>query len=293
MQLAQECAGSDVVLREADTLFFLNCGFGEPLPAADLVLIRSLGYQGIRQDVPRVEVAGELVDNVLAEGMVGIFVIPVADEDACHDIAHAVARQIVLRSGESSCAIEAGNEEDLSGKRWTRDPLGWARLVADVSIIAQSHGRIQVVSGGVSSLSRHAMGWLERSHVRDLQVGVGYHQYRSTPPGEALDGYAWREDEFRALRDAAGGRDVWMTESGWSTAKRTAGFWPLRKTWAFTDDQVARYLRAEMSINAEHHARCFVTYQLNDGPDPSNDQDRFGIRRSDGSLKPQARVLLA
>jgi hypothetical protein len=273
-------------------LKLLNAGFGEPLSTADLTLIRSLGYQGVRQDVPEVEVADGLVDDVLAEGMVGLFVIPVSEEDACHDIAHAVARQIMRRSGESSCAIEAGNEEDLSGKRWARDPLGWARLVADVSIIAQSHGRIQVVSGGVSSLSRHAMGWLERSRVRDLPVGVGYHQYRSTPPGEALDGYALRQDEFRALRDASGGRDVWMTESGWHTAKRTSGCWPFRKSWSYTDEQVARFLRVEMDLNEESGAKCFVTYQLNDGPDPVNDQDRFGIRRTDGSLKPQARVLL-
>jgi exo-beta-1,3-glucanase (GH17 family) len=272
-------------------LTLLNAGFGDPLPEADLVLIRSLGYQGVRQDVPESVMAADLVDNVFAEGLVGIFVIPIAEEDVCHSIAHALAQQINLRAGVG--IIEVGNEEDLSGKRWSRDPLGWARLVDDVVFIAQSHGApVPVVSGGVSSLSRQAMGWLERSRVRDLPVGIGYHQYRSTSPAVQLDGYRSREQEFGTLRDAAGGRDLWMTECGWHTSQRKSGTWPFSKRWAYTDAQVAEFLTAEMRMNEEFGAKCFVTYQLNDGSDPANDQDRFGIRRTDGTLKPSARVLL-
>jgi hypothetical protein len=279
-------------------LMLLNAGFGEPLPTADLVLIRSLGYQGVRQDVPTAAVAPALVDNLMAANLYGIFVIPVAHEAACQDIAHAVAAQIVLRAGSGMGFLEVGNEEDLSGKRWARDPVGWARLVADVATIAAAHsniapgGPVQVVSGGVSSVSRQAMGWLERSRVRELPVGVGYHQYRSTPPAEPLDGYRTRGEEFRTLRDAAGDRETWMTESGWHTAKRTSGHWPSKRTWSYTDAEVAQFLSEEMARNDEVGARCFVTYQLNDGADPANDQDRFGIRRADGTLKPSSRVLL-
>jgi hypothetical protein len=275
-------------------LMLLNAGFGEPLPTADLALIRSLGYQGLRQDVPTAAVAAALVDNLMAANLYALFVIPVAEEDACHEIAHAVAAQIVLRAGAGMGFLEVGNEEDLSGKRWARDPAGWALLVRDVKTIADQHsgGAIEVVSGGVSSLSRQAMGWLERSRVRELPVGVGYHQYRSTPPPDPLDGYNARLDEFRALRDAAGARETWMTESGWHTARRTSGCWPRKRTWAYTDTEVADFLRQEMARNDEVGARCFVTYQLNDGADPANDQDRFGIRRTDGTLKPSARVLL-
>jgi hypothetical protein len=277
---------------------YLNAGFGEPLSRDDLSLIKSLGYAGVRQDVPEVEVAAELVDNVLDEGMTGIFVVPVALESSCHDIAHAVARRAVERQQGALVMLEAGNEEDLSGKRWTRDPIGWARLVADVATIADSHsniapgGHVRVVSGGVSSVSRQAMGWLDRSRVRDLAVGVGYHQYRSTSPAAQLDGYRSREHEFATLREAAGDRPLWCTESGWHTAQRKSGTWPFSRKWAYTDTQVAEFLTAEIKINEEFGAECFVVYQLNDGPDPSNDQDRFGIRRTDGTLKPQARILL-
>ena len=286
-------------------IYALNAGFGEPLSGEDLDLIRSLGYQGIRQDVPSaagaapsVASAAALVDNVLDAGLMGIFVIPCDLADICHEIAHAVARRAVERQQGALVVIEVGNEEDLSGKRWARDPVGWAALVGDVSVIAASHsnispgGAVQVVSGGVSSVSRHAMGWLERSHVRDLPIGVGYHQYRSTSPDKPLDGYSSRADEFRALRDAAGDRETWMTECGWHTARRTSGTWPCRKAWAYTDAQVAQFLADEMARQEEVGARCFVTYQLQDGLDRRNDQDHFGIRRVDGTLKPSARVLL-
>ena len=286
-------------------LMLLNAGFGEPLSADDLALIRALGYVGVRQDVPSaagaapsVAGAAALVDNVLDAGLMGIFVIPADLADICHDIAHVVARRAVERQQGSRVVIEVGNEEDLSGKRWARDPHGWAALVADVSVIAASHsdispgGAVQVVSGGVSSVSRQAMGWLERSHVRDLPIGVGYHQYRSTPPSEPLDGYRTRGEEFRALRDAAGDRETWMTESGWHSARRTSGCWPRKRTWSYSDAEVAQFLAEEMARNDEVGARCFVTYQLADGPDGTNDQNRFGIRRFDGSLKPSSRVLL-
>jgi hypothetical protein len=272
---------------------FLNAGFGDPLPREDLALIKSLGYAGIRQDVPTVSVAAALVDNILAADLMGIFVVPVKDESACQEIAHAVSVRAMQLGLARAVVLEAGNEEDLSGKRWSRDPLGWARLVADVALIAAAHSdTLRVVSGGVSSLSGSAMDWLRRSRVRELPVGIGYHQYRSTPPSEPLDGYASREAEFAALRRAAGHRAVWMTESGWHTAKRTEGHWPCKRTWSYTDAQVADFLREEMRLNAEADAECFVTYQWNDGLDPANDQDCFGIRRVDGTLKPQAKVLL-
>jgi len=270
----------------------LNAGFGNPLPSEDLDLIRSLGFQGVRQDVPTVEAAPALVSNILGAHLFGLFVVPVADADACHEIAHAVSIRAVESGLAGQCALEVGNEEDLAGKRWARNPLGWAALVADVALIARSHSpEIRVVSGGVSSVSRPALQWLELSRVRDLPVAIGYHQYRSTPPQEPLDGYVSRGEEFTVLRAVSGTRPLWMTECGWHTAERKSGCWPFLKRWRYTDSQVAEFLRAEMRLNEQHGAECFVVYQLGDGPDPRNDQDRFGIRRTDGTLKPSAGVL--
>lgn len=273
-------------------LMILNAGFGDPLPPSDLSLIRSLGYVGVRQDVPTAESAPLLVSNLLESGLIGIFVIPVANEGTCQEISHAVSRR-ASELGKSDMAIlEAGNEEDLKGKRWANDPMGWASLVADVVFIARSHNpALRVVSGGVSSLSKHAMGWLYKSRVRDVVASVGYHQYRHTPPSTPLDGYSSRLDEFLSLREASGDCDTWMTETGWHTAKQSSGHWPCKKTWSYTDAEVAQFLRAEIEFNDNVGAQCFVTYQLNDGPDPSNGQDRFGIRTCEGELKPSAYIV--
>lgn len=274
-------------------LKLVNAGFGSPLSVEDFDLIRSLPQcDGVRQDVPSADDAPGLVSNALGAHLVGNFVIPVADPEACHEIAHAVS----LRAGDlwmiDQCILEVGNEEDLEGKRWARDPKGWAALVADVAYIARSHSSaLRVVSGGVSSVSRRALQWLELSRVRDLPVGIGYHQYRSTPPSEPLDGYVSRGEEFTVLRAAAGARPLWCTESGWHTAERKSGCWPFSRRWRYDDLEVEQFLRAEMRLNEDHGAECFVVYQLNDGNDPKNDQDHFGIRRTDGTLKPSAGVL--
>ena len=270
---------------------FLNAGFGDPLPASDLDLIRSLGYEGIRQNVPTVESAAWLVGNALDKGA-AIFIIPVESADLCQDIAHAVAERIKVIGGDDRAVIEVGNEEDLRGKRWHDDPFGWSLLVTDVLNIAREHRFWgPVVSGGISSVSRSALDWLKRSRVHEREVCIGYHQYRSTSPQKALSGYSSRADEFKALKDIAG-QDIWCTECGWSTAPRTKGWWIFKKTWSYSDAEVASFLRYEIDLQDSFNSKAFVTYQLNDGPNPMNDQDRFGVRRTDGSLKPQASVLL-
>lgn len=272
---------------------YLNAGFGEPLPASDIDLIASLGYAGIRQNVPSVETAVDLAKNALQSGQLeALFILPVEDPAVTHEIAHTLSRVLMDMDVAQRAALEVGNEEDLAGKRWTNDPQEWGKLVRDVASIAwqQTGGVLRVVSGGISSLSRTATGWLEKSRVRDLDVIVGYHQYRSTPPGHSLDGYSSRLHEFVHLELVSGGRPVWCTESGWHTAPRKEGCWPFTRRWAYTDEQVTEFLSGEITYNRNAGAGVFVVYQLNDGPNPRNDQDRFGIRRADGSLKPQANV---
>ena len=133
-------------------LTYINAGFGEPLSRDDLSLIKSLGYAGVRQDIPNARVAPALVDNILSADLRGIFVIPVESEAVCQEAAHAVsarAAYLGLAGLSQVVVLEVGNEEDLPGKRWSRDPLGWAKMVADVAFIARSHSHeLTVVSGG-------------------------------------------------------------------------------------------------------------------------------------------------
>jgi hypothetical protein len=274
------------------TDIYLNAGFGEPLSDEDLSLIASLGYVGIRQNVPDPAEALPLVSNVLNTKLRGIFIVPVDDPDNCQATAHAIAEAAVALGSSGSVTIEVGNEEDLHSKTWSKKPERWAALVNDVVQIALQHwaGGVQVVSGGISSLSREAVGWLIDSGISDVMVdAVGYHQYRSTTPDVPLKGYGSRDEEFRALRTAAGPHQISCTETGWSTAPRNTG-WPFKRDWSYNDNQVLNFMVQEWVINNKEGALAFVQYQLNDGPDPDNDQDRFGIRATDGTLKPQSRL---
>ena len=281
-------------------LLTLNAGFGELIGAPDLALIKSLGLQAVRQDAVRKETpdpaaAPALVSEIAAAGLMGNLVIPMWDNGLCQETAHAVAgRAVELGLVNGEVALEAGNEEDLSGKfkAWTRNPKGWAALVRDVLTIAgQHHPGIPVVSGGISSVSKDALRWLEQSGVVELPVIIGYHQYRSTDPDQPLKGYSSRGEEFQALQRVTAGRRLWCTESGWHDSLRESGHWPCKKRWRYSPSEVAQCLHTEMRLNEDHGAEVFTLYQLNDGPDPDYDQDCFGIRDYAGNLKPSAHVV--
>lgn len=280
-------------------LRMLNAGFGEPLPGEDLDLIHRLGFDGVRQDVPTLASAVGLTTNALGIDFTALFIVPVAVESTCQEIAHAIASRAVELGAAERTILEVGNEEDLEGskdhpKRWTHDPRGWAALVSDVAHIAAQHSpAIRAVSGGVSSVSRRAMAWLQSSGVTRLEslqapFGIGYHQYRSTPPDKPLEGYVSRDEEFLVLNGTANGLPIWCTESGWHTGVRKSGCWPFTHHWRYEDTQIEQFLRDEAMLNERHGAYSFVVYQLNDSP--GGIEPPFGIRRVDGTLKPQARV---
>ena len=278
----------------------LNCGFGELIGQADLALIRSLGFRAVRQDAvkrdtPNPAAAPALVSEIAAAGLMGNFVIPMWDNGLCQETAHAVAaRAVELGLVNGEVALEAGNEEDLSGeyKAWTNNPRGWAALVRDVLTIAgQHHPGIPVVSGVISSVSKDALRWLEKSGVAELPVIIGYHQYRSTPPDQPLAGYGSRAHEFAILQRVTAGRRLWCTESGWHDGPRESGHWPCKKRWRYSPSEVAQFLAEELRLNEDYGAEVFTVYQLADGPDPDYDQDCFGIRDYAGNLKPSAHVV--
>jgi hypothetical protein len=51
---------------------------------------------------------------------------------------------------------------------------------------------------------------------------------------------------------------------------------------------VADFAEREIRINAQQGALGFVWFQLHDGQDPNNYENRFGLQRPDGSWKPVA-----
>lgn len=270
---------------------YLNAGFGSPIGAADLALIRSLKFDGVRQDVRRLEDARPLAQELADAGMVAILVLDPAVWNGGDVTATVRATEAICSTGLEA-ALELGNE--LDGVVDPRNyALGFARAERAIRSV---YDDATVLTAGIRSLRRECIGWL-RTVIGTGQIseraGCAYHTYRATAPGVPCEGYARREDEYAALRDAARGRRLWMTEIGWSTAPRPKrGFLGIKTggTWRYSDDEVAGFLDYELRLNRDQGSESFVVFQWNDGPRDEN-EGRFGIRRTDGSFKPSAHVV--
>lgn len=267
----------------------LNAGFGEPLGAEAIGLISALGYDGVRQDVPTPWAAPGLVRE-FAPGplhLLPIFVVGgLARQPGAEIVETARATAQAVRVWQiQGAAIEIGNEMDAAG--WDAREFG-ALVAAAREAVMGEHADVRVVSGGVTNLSKTALDWLGRA-APDIpaDVVIGYHSYRDDP-ARPKEGFRSRVEEFDRLREIAMGREVWCTECGYHTARRKACIGTRR---GLSDEQVAEYVRSEISLHRTAGAGAFVLYQLNDGP--SNEAiDRYGIRRRDGTLKPVSRAHL-
>ena len=54
---------------------------------------------------------------------------------------------------------------------------------------------------------------------------------------------------------------------------------------------MAEFLDYEYRLNRDQGSESFVVFQLSDGPNPQENEHRFGIRTYEGELKPSAHVV--
>lgn len=269
----------------------LNAGFGRPIGRADLELIDWLGFDGVRQDIPGPD-ALDLVDEIATfrTTMFPIFLVGggkmgVTEQDIC-----ATAGDVAIRARRLGlrCAIEIGNEPDIA-PAWSPERFAGLVLRATEEIQALNPNVIPI-TGGISSTSPEAIKYL-RSVMTLLDGGgvfpveIGYHTYRWSP-SQPRAGWDARADEFAALHAIAGCRGIWNTESGWHTARERRGLFGLCSR-RLSDNEVSDFIDAEIRENYIWGAESYTLYQLNDGPRDTW-EDRFGIRRLDGTLKPSA-----
>ena len=265
---------------------YLNAGFGKPIGAKDLALMKLLGYAGPRNGeinsmAELVPVSAELLD---------------ADCSAILILGPSIWQSPVLtRAAILGCSnlgldayYELGNELDK-----TVDPVVYASaFCAAEDAVRAAVPQAKLVTAGITSTTTSGLLWLHRVLGTGLisnQAIIGYHTYRSGDPDTANPGFASRYGEFNQLHDIVGTRQIAHTEAGWSDAKPNRNAWPC--TWfrkGLTEAQVADYLMREIAYNAQAGAETFCTYQLNDG---LGQDEHFGIRRVDGTLKPSAGVL--
>lgn len=258
----------------------LNAGFGAPLGAETLALIRSWGFTGVRQDVPTPEVARLLVGEFVDSGLEPIFVVGSGTQQMPQDILSVcLAVDEAMRSLEVGGWIEVGNELDASPV-YAAHPERAGKLWQDASSMIFTAG---LITGGVTNLSSAGLDWLEwairAAPALGPNVVVGYHSYRDKFT-TVKSGFSSRIAEMRSLAIVSGWRQTRCTEVGYHTAPGEKNCLGRRKR-ALTDQEVADFAAQEMAFLGHN----LVWYQLNDGP--STDAiDRYGIRRMDGSMKP-------
>lgn len=280
---------------------YINAGFGELIGAEMLDALRQRGFAGVRQDIPDAASAPAFCREIADSGLNAILLVaggkmgtagrgmPPQDIAALADATARAARDTGLFDA-GRAVIEIGNEPDIA---YTYDskPALFAEAVrtSEARVRAVSDTAV-VVTGGVTTTNKNGLNYIAAAVRAGLppHCAIGYHTYRTaTIPEAAHSGFASRDSEFERLRKLAAGRPIWCTETGWHTApskvKRFFGLFS--ETVQFTDDQVADFAAREIEINRRNGAIGFVWFQLNDGRDANQYEQRFGIRTLDGQWK--------
>lgn len=277
---------------------YLNAGFGEPLGVQFLKTLPRRGFVGIRQDIPNSAVAEPLLREIADAHLHPVLLIGGGKMNSSPSTIAMLAEYVALiaqRLGLTGRkpALEIGNEPDIApGYADHPEQFAEAVCLAHERVQAVSD-RFLVVTGGISTTGRANLDYLKRAIEYGLpeDVVIGYHTYRTTrQPQEPLKGFLSRDAEFAELKRIAGGREIWNTEIGWHTAQSTIRFGPMKmckRKIQFSDEQVADFAEREVHLNAAYGSLGLVWFQLNDGP-TDNYEDRFGIRRLDGTWKPVA-----
>lgn len=265
---------------------FLQAGFGDFLGAALLGELRGLGWQGIRLEQGNtVEDTALLTLEVLEAELEALVIV--------FDPSHVAA--VLEQGGE----VEIENEPTIAypDRRYPR-----SKMTADeyavfakecLAAAPPATGRLWL--GSVHTLNPDCLAFLKEvvgQMSTTFPFGVSYHRYGCGPSLETPQpGMTSRTEEMSQLLAIADGRLVARTETGRHTApdSRHYGVFNLRKeTWQFSDEDVARDNQAEIDFDAQWGVRFTTIYQLNDGPDPNEGLDRFGIRTTEGLWKPSA-----
>ena len=279
----------------------LNAGNGgHPMGDSTCQLIKSWGFDGVRLSISLYQpthMIQLLVDELVRNELKGMLIVggwqvwrdgqevEVREAHAHEDVA-AQAKVVAELMEQDGLAgwIECGNEPDITKnmnhQRFVdqcRTSLAAVRRVSDVPFI----------NGGVSNLSKkgglkYLRKCLEKGLPKGNGIATGIHPYRTgLKPWDQFEG-RYINELYELVSEAAGAISV--TEIGWHTAPQTRKVGCLglgREGFAFTDAQIADFAAWELDTALMNAIDVYVWYQINDGPDPNYDMDRYGVRRFD------------
>jgi polysaccharide biosynthesis protein PslG len=181
------------------------------------------------------------------------------------------------------------------------DPEAYAALAreAALAVRAAAPGTAIVLTADPFQVRRDGTrrSWFEQvldadptlPDVVDVYAVHPYPEPRHLGPGQRVADQRWAFDRVELVEELATARDVsrpvWITEIGWSTADAAGGV---------SEAQQADYLVAAVDLARgwDFVERIFLYTWSRDRPDPGDDLEvGFGLRRSDGSLKPAGQIV--
>ena len=280
-------------------LKLLNAGFGDPLGDAH-VQIAELGFGGVRTDVKLdIENIKTIIDEQEKYNATSIILFNGGHMDwspeETVDAVTAAARYIKDRNyfQRHNIFFEIGNEPDIARDFYKNDPektndMFWECYQA-VKLIRSDIG---MITPGVSNLNERGFDYLEEFLDHSIPAGaiVGFHRYPAgkdyTTPHKGFDS---RKEEMDELVGLARDNKIFCTEAGMTQGPHyTKRNFPLcflkKKEYVRPQYQYEAY-KADQQINEAYDSVGLVWYQYNDGPNKNNDQDNFGVRYVDGTVK--------
>jgi len=226
-----------------------------------------------------VEIAREHIQHAVNLGLRVLGIV----ENAAH----------LAEVGAPMTYAELRNEPDFLEKM---DPWAYAVLVTPFVEAARECGAAPCI-GAISGTA--GLDWfrqvLDYTNPDPFVIRT-WHRY---PVGHSATapqgGYATRDDEIDAWKALNGPGALWgVSEFGWHQAPQRRISWlPAYgwNAWRWTDEEVLNNAAHEWAYWLSHGAQFACFYQITDGPTDTR-EDRFGLRRVDGSWKPVAESLL-
>ncbi len=289
------------------TVLGINAGFGDPI-AGEFPFFERIGVAAVRQDLfahgdtaPIEALVAEFSNRptraifMLAGGK-----MQVADGSnriEPHVLA-ARARRVVEAAravGLQQYSLEVGNEPDIAHDGYASRPQDLAEAIRQVHAVVRPLGfEGDLITGGVSNLNERGLKYLQSMLAAPsvpADVVVGFHRYPEAGRGSRAPhrGFESREEEFEALASLTSGRRVACTEFGYHTAEDRMGVFGNRRR---SESEVAESVQWDLDFFAQRGVLLAALYQLNDGARDVA-EERYGIRRADGTLKPVADALVA
>jgi hypothetical protein len=277
----------------------LNNPGGIPIGADLLSVLRDLGVQALRCDVPA---EGDLSPHVLPYVGSGIRPLFLLHNPARHQPLADVA---LVELGQDGYDLEMFNEPSgVNGPQiGPSDMVTFEQYLEGILAVhhdARARGFFGAIyAGAPGNIGPDWWPWLERTmQMTPSDVDLAFHRYSYKTQDDRTRPWPNFESRIAELdnlcRIAGAARRIACTEFGYHTAPEQVGWRDALRQGRFpyttqlTDDEVLSNLIADFRLYEHGLITDAFVYNINDGPN-NTAGERWGIRRVDGSFKPAAR----